>query len=183
MCFVSWIPRLSLTPPPPPPPHHHHHHHHHHHFFSKKISTEHPSVSRKWYCCPRTVEISNVQIKYLYHQSHNCKTWHSKFLAPVTQMVEHSAWIRRLGVPPGSIFSVPNSSIFSKIYTFVSRKWMLLPVHHWHFKCYIFKQKHICASMIVSLCVSCDTVKPVYNDHLMGYFSAFWSSSRWPRAT
>ena len=28
-----------------------------------------------------------------------------------------------------------------------------------------------------------DTVKPVYNDHLMGYFSAFWSSSMWPRAT
>ena len=28
-----------------------------------------------------------------------------------------------------------------------------------------------------------NTVKPVYNDHLMGYFSAFWSSSRWPRAT
>ena len=27
------------------------------------------------------------------------------------------------------------------------------------------------------------TVKPAYNDHLMGYFSAFWSSSRWPRAT
>ena len=26
------------------------------------------------------------------------------------------------------------------------------------------------------------TVKPVYNDHLI-YFSAFWSSSRWPRAT
>ena len=29
----------------------------------------------------------------------------------------------------------------------------------------------------------CNTVKPVYNDHLMGYFSAFWSSSRWSRAT
>ena len=28
-----------------------------------------------------------------------------------------------------------------------------------------------------------DTVKPVYNDHLMEYFSAFWSSSRWPGAT
>ena len=28
-----------------------------------------------------------------------------------------------------------------------------------------------------------NTVKPVYNDHLMGYFSAFWSSARWPRAT
>ena len=27
------------------------------------------------------------------------------------------------------------------------------------------------------------TVKPVYNDHLMGYLSAFWSSTRWPRAT
>ena len=28
--------------------------------------------------------------------------------------------------------------------------------------------------------VQLGTVKPVYNDHLMGYFSAFWSSSRWP---
>ena len=27
------------------------------------------------------------------------------------------------------------------------------------------------------------TMKPVYNDRLMGYFSAFWSSSRWPLAT
>ena len=27
------------------------------------------------------------------------------------------------------------------------------------------------------------TVKHVYNDHLMGYFSAFWSPSRWPVAT
>ena len=27
------------------------------------------------------------------------------------------------------------------------------------------------------------TVKPVCNDHPMGHFSAFWSSSRWPRAT
>ena len=27
------------------------------------------------------------------------------------------------------------------------------------------------------------TVKPVYNDHLMRYFSVFWGSSRWPRAT
>ena len=27
------------------------------------------------------------------------------------------------------------------------------------------------------------TVKHVYNDHLMRYFSAFWISSRWPRAT
>ena len=31
--------------------------------------------------------------------------------------------------------------------------------------------------------LGCYTAKPVYNDHLMGYFSAFWSSSRWPRAT
>ena len=27
------------------------------------------------------------------------------------------------------------------------------------------------------------TMKPVYNDHRVGYLSAFWSSSRWPRAT
>ena len=31
--------------------------------------------------------------------------------------------------------------------------------------------------------IQSSTVKPVYNDHLMGYFSAFWSSSRWSRAT
>ena len=38
---------------------------------------------------------------------------------------------------------------------------------------------------MVALWESLDTftVKPVYNDHLMVYFSAFWSSSRWPRAT
>ena len=28
-----------------------------------------------------------------------------------------------------------------------------------------------------------NTVKPVYNDHLMGHFAATWSSSRWPLAT
>ena len=26
-----------------------------------------------------------------------------------------------------------------------------------------------------------NTAKPVFNDHLMGHFSALWSSSRWPR--
>ena len=36
---------------------------------------------------------------------------------------------------------------------------------------------------LLPLWCSITTVKPVYNDHLMGYFSAFWSSSRWPRAT
>ena len=30
---------------------------------------------------------------------------------------------------------------------------------------------------VVRLCIYSE---PVYNDHLMGYFSAFWSSSRWP---
>ena len=43
-------------------------------------------------------------------------------------------------------------------------------------------------SFVLEEYASCDveyvnTVKPVYNDHLMGYISAFWSSSRWPRAT
>ena len=28
-----------------------------------------------------------------------------------------------------------------------------------------------------------NTVKAFYNDHPMGYVSAFWSSSRWPLAT
>ena len=33
------------------------------------------------------------------------------------------------------------------------------------------------------LCFRTNTVKPLYNDYLIGYVSAFWSSSRWPRAT
>ena len=39
------------------------------------------------------------------------------------------------------------------------------------------------AKCVVAPICATNTVKPVYNDHLMGYFSAFWSSSRWPRAT
>ena len=38
-------------------------------------------------------------------------------------------------------------------------------------------------SLVSHKIYSRNTVKPVYNDHLMGYISAFWSSSRWPRAT
>ena len=31
--------------------------------------------------------------------------------------------------------------------------------------------------------ISENTVKHIYNDHQIGYLSAFWSLSRWPRAT
>ena len=45
-------------------------------------------------------------------------------------------------------------------------------------------QPHKCIRLRVPLYVcENDTVKPVYNDHIIGYLSAFWSSSRWPRAT
>ena len=36
---------------------------------------------------------------------------------------------------------------------------------------------------MIDMYVNYDTVKPVYNDHLMGYFSAFWSLTRWPKST
>ena len=42
---------------------------------------------------------------------------------------------------------------------------------------------HICVTRPQWVKVKCSTGKPVYNDHLVGYFSAFWSSFRWPRAT
>ena len=47
---------------------------------------------------------------------------------------------------------------------------------------------HIFYIWLSRVCVSerrryIHTVKPVYSDHLMGYISAFWGSSRWPRAT
>ena len=38
----------------------------------------------------------------------------------------------------------------------------------------------ICALVLICCYSILCTVKPVYNDHLMAYFSAFWSSSRWP---
>ena len=41
----------------------------------------------------------------------------------------------------------------------------------------------ICCFVVICVIGGRTTVKPVYNDHLMGYFSAFWCSSRWPRAT
>ena len=47
-----------------------------------------------------------------------------------------------------------------------------------------FENTHFKLAAIVSRSRWVDaTMKPVYNDHLMEYFSAFWSSSRWPRAT
>ena len=57
--------------------------------------------------------------------------------------------------------------------------YMSLPVivlYSW----YIFRTRD---TVIAMHTVDKYTAKPVYNDHLMGYFSAFWSSSRWPRAT
>ena len=52
---------------------------------------------------------------------------------------------------------------------FVTTQFFLRSTPKWLFTCFPF---------VVWL----STVKPVYNDHLMGYFSPFWSSSRWPRA-
>ena len=42
---------------------------------------------------------------------------------------------------------------------------------------------HVSAGRVITYRNAIHTVKPVYNDHLMGYFSAFWRSSRWPLAT
>ena len=39
------------------------------------------------------------------------------------------------------------------------------------------------SDIILSLQWEFVTVKPVYKDHLIGYFSAFWILSRWPLAT
>ena len=52
-------------------------------FFASKLSKEHPFVCRKW--------ISNVNFiekKYLYHQSQYSKTWGSKCLALIAQIVK-----------------------------------------------------------------------------------------------
>ena len=42
---------------------------------------------------------------------------------------------------------------------------------------------HTIRCCYITLNILQTTVKPVYNDHLMGSFFAFWSSSGWPRAT
>ena len=65
--------------------------------------------------------------------------------------------------------------------------WKLQPYLPWTNELNI-PRKHLGQSFLMSRSgdwgwPALNTVKPVYNDHLMGYFSAFWSSSRWPRAT
>ena len=57
-----------------------------------------------------------------------------------------------------------------------TRNCFLLPIRHWTVPLPMFPSIKIWDRHH-------DTMKPVYNDHLIGYLSAFWSSSRWPRAT
>ena len=46
-----------------------------------------------------------------------------------------------------------------------------------------FRPKELVASLRRAIRDHNSTVKPVYNDHLIGHFSAFWSSYRSPKAT
>ena len=68
------------------------------------------------------------------------------------------------GVPQQSSISFSYYSIYNMYNPMRFRDTITMALHH-------------------SPWLSVYTVKPVYNDHLMGYFSAFYSSSRWPRAT
>ena len=90
-----------------------------------------------------------------------------------------------------------------KIIIILWTKWFIKECVYFHIPYWIFGEKMIrfqlvlmsmlylifvmvwgwCHSYLGRSLFKSYTVKPVYNDHLMGYFSAFWSSSRWPRAT
>ena len=75
-----------------------------------------------------------------------------------------------------------------------SSKWIHPPIHY-HYKVSVLDHSpckpYICMcynqhTLIIAELIGTPwqyTVKPVYNDHLMGYLSALWSSSRWARAT
>ena len=52
----------------------------------------------------------------------------------------------------------------------------------WHVESSYILQPPV-EELCVNIYIYIYTLKPVYNDHLMGYFSTFWSTSRWPRAT
>ena len=51
--------------------------------------------------------------------------------------------------------------------------------HSWLFD-YSLSYQNIIYPIVMQWLSPTYTVKPGYNDHLMGYFSAFWGSSRWP---
>ena len=82
-------------------------------------------------------QIVTLQTKYLNRHRQYSETVDGKCLASEAQIVETSAWIRKLGVqviPVSRIFCYESFEPFSR--TSVCRwKIMLLPAHKWHFKC------------------------------------------------
>ena len=81
-----------------------------------------------------------------------------------------------------SVFVVSSSELVDTLSEYLSQSLALFMSHSslsYLIKCYVMV-RDISSQWPRTLAY---TVKPVYNDHLMGYLSAFWSSSRWPLAT
>ena len=77
--------------------------------------------------------------------------------------------------------SVTLKPIFHQIWITIEKSFVKWPPGlHWYLAWVTITRLWPCWWIIN---VIYNTVKPVYNDHPMGYFSSFWSSSRWPRAT
>ena len=75
--------------------------------------------------------------KYLYRQSQYSKTWGSKYLALIAQMVTALRMNPKAGLesPSGrDIFGLKNFDTFLRISVRES-KMMLMPAHGLHFKC------------------------------------------------
>ena len=72
-----------------------------------------------------------------------------------------------------------NSFIWHSWYSFVSQVSISAYLSRWRYYLNLIRtlENHRCQTR------KHNTVRPVYNDYLMGYFSGFWSSPGWPRAT
>ena len=114
------------------------------HFPPQKLRHFHKNI-RSWIenecCCPRTsgISLANFTYKNLYHLIQRSKTWDRTCLAPIAQMVgafginPPEDW--GFECPLGRDIFCLRTSTLSQKHLLVSRKWMLLPTHYWHFNC------------------------------------------------
>ena len=78
-----------------------------------------------------------------------------------------------------SLLHFEMQNVFSEMHANITKKWHIRLID-WNPRLIHYHCLHKEVSQIMSFSQDYTTVTPVYNDHLMGYLSAFWSSSRWP---
>ena len=81
------------------------------------------------------------------------------------------------GIHWSRVYSSHKGPVMWKAFLFYS---VIVSAIHSVYRPYLCSHRWLFNRAPIMECLDQSTVKPVYNDHIMGYFfSAFWSSSRW----